>query len=140
NVTFGDDREDGLNDYVQTFDVDRLRLERYNETGEQGQNWNFQLDYVLPFGENHKFEAGYRTTLRGSDEHQYSDTLAVDGMINPDFRVSNDFGMRSGVHALYANYQRMLTERIGMQFGLRAEDAYLNTTNTSLDPSQQPAD
>ncbi|HMR19788.1 MAG TPA: outer membrane beta-barrel family protein, partial [Sphingobacterium sp.] len=140
NVTFGDDREDGVNDYLQTFDIDRFRQERYNETGERGQNWNFQLDYVLPLGENHKFEAGYRTILRGSDEHQHSDTLGVDGVVRTDFRVSNDFEMRSGVHALYVNYQRMLSDRIGVQVGLRAEDAYLNTVNASLDPAAQPVD
>jgi outer membrane receptor for ferrienterochelin and colicin len=140
NATFGDDREVGVNDYVQTFETDRFRQERYNETGERGQNWNFQLDYVLPLGDNHKFEAGYKTTLRGSDEHQYSDTLGSDGIVRPDFSVSNDFEMRSGVHALYANYQRMLSDRIGMQVGIRAEDAYLNTTNTSLDPALQSAD
>lgn len=138
NVTFGDDREEGVNDYLQTFDNNRFRQERYNETGEVGQNWNFQVDYILPLGENHKFEAGYRTILRSSDEYQYSDTLGMDEMIRPDFGVSNDFEMRSGVHALYANYQRMLSDRIGMQVGLRAEDAYLNTVNTSLDPALQP--
>src|SRR5690606_1275768 len=58
NVTFGDDSEEGENDYIQTFDVERLRQQRYNATGEHGQNWNFQLDYILPLGENHKFEAG----------------------------------------------------------------------------------
>jgi len=58
--------------------------------------------------------------------------------IVPDFGVSNDFEMRSGVHALYANYQRMLSGRIGMQVGLRAEDAYLNTLYKSLDPDVSP--
>ncbi len=138
NITFGDDREDGTNDYLQTFDNDRFRQERYNATSESGKNWNFQLDYVLPLGENHKFETGYRTILRNSDESQYSDTLSTAMNIVPDFGVSNDFEMRSGVHALYANYQRMLSGRIGMQVGLRAEDAYLNTLYKSLDPDVSP--
>lgn len=140
NVTFGDDSEEGENDYIQTFDVERLRQQRYNATGEHGQNWNFQLDYILPLGENHKFEAGYRTTLRNSDEHQYSDTLDMENVLQPDFGVSNDFKMRSGVHALYVNYQRMLSDRIGMQVGLRAEDAYLNSTISTLDPNRSPED
>lgn len=138
NITFGNDREDGENDYMQTFDIDRIRQKRYNETGERGQNWNFQLDYILPIGENHKFEAGYRSTLRSSDEHQYSDTLDHAGLMQPDFDVSNDFKMRSGVHALYVNYQRMLSQRLGMQVGLRAEDAYLKSTISTLEPSRNP--
>src|SRR5690606_4516705 len=54
--------------------------------------------------------------------------------------VSNEFEMKSGVHALYANYQRMLGERIGLQVGLRAEDAYLNTENKSVDPERIATD
>ncbi|NGF57893.1 TonB-dependent receptor [Parapedobacter sp. SGR-10] len=135
NITFGDDREDGINDYLQTFDNGRFREERKNQTSERGKNWNFQLDYVLPLGDNHKFEAGYRTILRNSDESQYSDTLSQDGNFKPDFDVSNDFEMQSAVHALYVNYQRMLTERLGMQVGLRAEDAFLHTVYASLDPN-----
>ncbi len=135
NVTYGNDSEDGINSYYQTFDNNRPRRERYNNTSEAGQNWNLQLDYVLPLGENHKFEAGYRGILRASDEHQHSDTLNFDNSLVPDYRVSNDFEMRSGVHALYANYQRMLTSRIGMQIGLRAEDAYLNSTIIGFDPN-----
>jgi outer membrane cobalamin receptor len=131
NVTYGNDKEDGTNDYVQTNPT--FVSKRFNETGEKGENWNFQLDYLLPLGENHKFEAGYRTTLRNSNDFQLSDTLA-NGLWIPDYTVSNEFEMKSGVHALYANYQRMLGERIGLQVGLRAEDAYLNTENKSVDP------
>src|SRR5690606_20896382 len=126
-------KEDGTNDYEQT--NPSFVSKRFNETGEKGQNWNFQLDYLLPLGENHKFEAGYRTTLRNSNDFQYSDTLANELWI-PDYTVSNEFEMKSGVHALYANYQRMLGERIGLQVGLRAEDAYLNTENKSVDPDR----
>lgn len=133
NVTYGNDEEEGTNDYVQT--NPSFVSKRFNETGEKGKNWNFQLDYLLPLGENHKFEAGYRTTLRNSNDYQYSDTLANDLWI-PDYTVSNEFEMKSGVHALYANYQRMLGERIGLQVGLRAEDAYLNTENKSVDPDR----
>lgn len=133
NVTFGHDKEDGTNDYIQ--ENPTFISKRFNETGEQGKNWNMQLDYVLPLGENHKFEAGYRTTLRTSNDYQYSDTLLNDDW-TADYSVSNEFEMKSGVHALYANYQRMLTQRIGVQVGLRAEDAFLKTENRTLDPQQ----
>lgn len=140
NVTYGNDEEDGVNSFFQTFDNGRARRERKNVTGETGQNWNFQLDYLLPLGDNHKFEAGYRTILRNSDESQYSDTLRSDNTFGPDYNVSNDFEMKSGVHSLYANYQRMLTDRIGMQVGLRAEDAYLNTTIVNMNEDLSESD
>lgn len=136
NVTYGNDKEDGTNNYVQTYDIGTIpESKRDNKTSEKGQNWNFQLDYVLPLGENHKFEAGYRGILRSSDESQESDKLSGGEMVR-DYDVTNDFEMTSGVHAFYANYQRMLSERIGFQFGLRAEDAYLNSTILSYQPDQ----
>lgn len=135
NITYGNDKEDGKNDYEQTFSYNSLNSVRKNRTSENGKNWNLQLDYVLPLGENHKFEAGYRSILRNSDEFQLSDTL-FNNVLVPDYNVSNDFGMRSGVHALYANYQRMLSSKIGVQLGLRAEDAFLNTTIESFDPER----
>lgn len=137
NVTYGNDKEDGTNDYIQTYYLPSLAEGRRNNvTSEKGQNWNFQLDYVLPLGENHKFEAGYRSILRSSDESQITDTLitGTENAFGQDYRSSNEFDMTSGVHALYANYQRMLSERVGIQFGLRAEDAYLNSKVRSFDP------
>lgn len=134
NVTYGNDKEDGENRFEQTYDIPSLvKSERYNKTKERGQNWNFQLDYVLPLGENHKIEAGYRGLLRNSTEDQYSERLVGEEFV-VDYKVTNDFEMNSGVHALYANYQRMLSTKIGMQVGVRAEDAYLNTTIKSYDP------
>lgn len=136
NVTYGHDKEDGTNAYTQTYDVATLPASiRNNTTHEKGQNWNFQLDYLLPLGENHKFEAGYRGILRATDERQYSERF-LNGAFETDYDVTNDFDMNSGVHAIYANYQRMLSSRIGMQFGLRAEDAYLNSTIQSYDPER----
>src|SRR5690606_37273251 len=103
-------------------------------TSELGRNWNFQLDYTLPLGEDHKFEAGYRSILRYADESQYSELLdTLTNEFATDFSVTNDFDMSSAVHALYVNYQRKLTDRLGAQLGLRAEQAYLNTSIYSFD-------
>ncbi len=134
NVSYGYDTEDGVNDFHQTFANDRAESKRTNTTSETGKNWNFQLDYVLPFSEDHKFEAGYRSILRNSDESQYSEEMdTVTLQYRPDYRIINDFNMESAVHALYVNYQRQLTEKFGAQIGLRAEQAYLNTDILSHD-------
>ena len=134
NVSFGYDTEDGVNDFHQTFANGNADLKRVNNTSESGKNWNMQLDYVLPLGENHKFEAGYRSILRYSDESQYSEELdSLTQQFLPDYRITNDFDMKSTVHALYTNYQRQLTEKLGVQLGLRAEQANLNTNILSHD-------
>jgi len=48
---------------------------------------------------------------------------------------TSDFDLTSSVHALYANYQNKLTDKISYQVGLRAEQAYLNSTYYSKDPA-----
>ncbi|MFZ4863149.1 TonB-dependent receptor domain-containing protein [Sphingobacterium sp. Mn56C] len=133
NVTYGSDKEDGTNTFYQTYDVNSRESRRTSTTYEKGKNWNMQVDYVLPLGENHKFEAGYRSIIRNSDENQLSDTLLSNNNWGRDYRASNYFDMESGVHALYANYQRQLGSRFGVQVGLRAEDAYLKTKITGFD-------
>lgn len=129
NVTYGYSGEEGINRFNQDYSEPPVGLyerSRLNNTEEDGHNINIQLDYVRPFGENRKFEAGYRTIVRRSMESQYSQVDSTMGLV-PDYRVSNDFEMVSRVHALYANYQSKLTEKLGYQVGLRAEQAYLDT-------------
>lgn len=135
NIGYGSDGEEGVNSFDQSFLSGSESEYRVNNTTEDGRNLNFQVDYVRPFDEDHKLELGYRSNIRISEDHQFS-RLGLNGAtLEPDYDVSNDFDMRSQVHALYTNYQRKLTERLGIQVGLRAEQAYLNTSYFSLDPS-----
>ncbi|MCL7988022.1 TonB dependent receptor [Sphingobacterium sp. lm-10] len=136
NVSFGYDTEEGTNDFNETFAGSRADILRNNQTSEMGRNWNMQLDYVLPLGENHKFETGYRSIIRTSEDAQYS-FVSRDGSGNllPDYFLSNEFDLKNEVHALYVNYQRMLTSRLGAQFGLRGEQMNLTSTYYNLDPA-----
>lgn len=141
NVSYGSDTEDGTNDFHQTYASGISDLIRNNTTTEKGRNWNFQLDYTLPFGENHKLEAGYRSMIRTSEDTQFSELMdSVSQVFQPDYRLSNNFDMTNAVHAVYANYQQKLTDRLGAQIGLRAEQASLHSTYYSLDPSVPEAE
>ncbi|WDF67969.1 TonB-dependent receptor [Sphingobacterium oryzagri] len=135
NVTYGNDSEEGTNDFYQTYASGIPDFQRNNITSEAGTNWNFQLDYTLPFAENHKLEAGYRSIIRNSEDSQWSDVFdPVQQEFQPDYAISNDFVLRNGVHAMYVNYQRMLTKKLGAQVGLRGEQTYLTSTYFNLDP------
>ncbi|MGK6349775.1 TonB-dependent receptor domain-containing protein [Parapedobacter sp. DT-150] len=136
DVDFGRETEEGVNRFDQTFtDPDMPLDRRINNTTEDGRRFRVQVDYVLPMSEEHKFEAGYSTSIRRSDEGQRSEYFEVEqDMLVPDYDLTNDFNMKDIVHALYANYQQKLTETLGFQVGLRAEQAYLNTEYISFDP------
>ncbi|WP_353181569.1 TonB-dependent receptor [Parapedobacter lycopersici] len=142
NFSFGRDTEDGVNTFDQTFsDPSGVQDKRVNNTGEDGRNLNVQVDYVRPFGKDQRVEAGYRTFIRRSNDSQHSAYFDVDqGTMLPDYDLTNDFEMESSVHALYANYRNKLTEKLGFQVGLRAEQAYLNTEYISFDPELSPED
>src|SRR5690606_23990187 len=137
NFSYGRSTESGMEHFNQTFtDPGTVPDRRVNDTDEDGRNINIQADYTLPFSENHKVEAGYRSTIRRNDEHQYSEHFdATSGQFITDYDISNDFNLEDIVHAVYSNYQNKITDKLGFQVGLRAEQAYLNTEYFSLDPS-----
>jgi len=134
NASYGRDKEDGTNDFSQNYTDGRKATSRKNVTSEDGKNINLQLDYVLPFSEVSKFEAGYRSQIRKSFDTQFSRSLDSIGNYVPDYRISNDFDFTSTVHAIYANYQNKLTDKIGYQIGLRGEQFELKSTYFSKDP------
>lgn len=140
NFRYGQDSEEGTNTFNQDFPSAVDNEYRINDGTEYGKNYNFQVDYLKPFGEDNRLEVGYRTHIRMTDDHQFS-RVGFNGLTpEPDYAVSNDFDMKNQVHALYANYQRKITEKLGLQFGLRAEQAYLNTSFLSLDPDVPAGD
>jgi len=136
NFSYGKDTEDGVNSFDQTYSMGLPASGRINQTSEDGSVMNIQLDYVLPFSEDSKFETGYRSIIRKSFDTQFSELLDNDqGQYFPDYTISNDFDMTSSVHALYANYQNKLFDKLGYQVGLRAEQADLNTIYFAKDPN-----
>src|SRR5690606_22763975 len=89
NIGYGSDGEEGVNSFDQAFAAGAGSEQRINNTTEDGRNFNVQLDYVRPFGENHKLELGYRSNIRMSEDHQFS-RLALNGAtLEPDYAVSN---------------------------------------------------
>lgn len=141
NLSFGRRTEDEYENIVQDFfdpagniSTSRIGMNRVNNVAEKMNNINLQLDYTRPLTDNSKLETGYRSTLRYSDEDQISDTLILNtNNFVRDRGLSNLFELEDIVHAVYANYQNQFTESFGMQVGLRAEQAYLNTDISGLD-------
>lgn len=137
NFSYGKSTEDGIQNFNQIFsDAGQSDDQRINNTSEVGKNVNIQIDYVLPFEEGHKLEAGYRTSIRHDDEEQISDSFdSESNSFIRDYDLTNRFELEDIVHSLYGNYQNRITDKLGFQVGLRMEQAYLNTVYESLDPS-----
>ncbi|NEU08797.1 TonB-dependent receptor [Flavihumibacter sp. R14] len=137
NFSFGQSSEDDQQQFHQEFfattgqrdSMDR----RINENSEFDANYNIQIDYSLPITGKQKFEAGFRTNLRKSDESQYSEVFStLNNEFNVDYGQSNDFDLDDQVYAVYSTYQNQITKTFGFQAGLRTEQAYLNTQYRGL--------
>jgi len=138
-LTFNFGFSKGSNDSYQVFDT-----EIYNQNGQtvvlplainsnngigNDKNYNIQTDYTLPIGKAGKFETGYRSQIRFSDNNTLARVLNnTSGNYDLDYLVSNDFNSKDQVHAIYANYQNQI-KNFGYQFGLRGENATLNTSS-----------
>ena len=92
NLGYGSDTEEGVNEFNQLFAQSALTDRRINNSSEDGRNFNIQFDYLKPLGENIQFEAGYRTNIRSTQDHQFSLTNQNGSML-PDYDVSNDFNL-----------------------------------------------
>lgn len=84
-----------------------------------------QADYVQPFGEEGKFEAGWRTSFRAIDNDYLVEEL-VDGQWGPLPGLSNNFRYREDIHAAYLIYGNK-QGRFSYQLGLRPEWSIVST-------------
>lgn len=137
NFSFGKNDQEGFQSFDQEFsNVNQLIDRRLNDNIDDNKTVNIQLDYVLPLGDDARFESGYSTKIRNTNENQFSESYDLGSEeFLPDYNLSNGFKMEDIVHALYGNYQNKLTSKLGFQFGLRLEQAYLNTEYEELDPN-----
>lgn len=84
-----------------------------------------QIDYVLPIGENSRFEAGYR----GNFQNQITDyTLEQENILTGDFfvndTITNIFDYTQNVNALYSQYGTKFN-KFSFLLGLRIENTQL---------------
>lgn len=106
-------------------DSDLIKYQRsINQQGDK--NILAQVDYVYPFDDGKKIEAGYRGTLR---EISSDVTLEqIDGMGGWELfgNFSNFFVYNEDVHAAYAIFENKM-DKWGYQLGMRLEQTYITT-------------
>lgn len=84
-----------------------------------------QIDYVRPFGEEGRFEAGYRGSIRRIDNDYLVEELKND-IWESLAGLSNDFNYDEDIHAAYAMYGNKYG-KFSFQLGLRAEYSDVKT-------------
>lgn len=132
NITFGRGNEDEIQNYNTTTsnyvyipNTTSSLIQQNLSTG-HFRNWNLQLDYTNPLTKNSTLEAGYRTTLSRNNSIFDADTLNGQNVFVNDPRISTNFIYDEKIHAIYGNYRHQFG-KFGVQAGLRAEKALINT-------------
>ena len=79
---------------------------------EQNNNIIVKTDYTHPFGESSKFEAGFKSTIKQFN----TDQSYLESIFDSDYNED--------VHALYTTLLYNFTDKLGVQLGARAEQAF----------------
>lgn len=92
-----------------------------------------KLDYVLPFKNAAKFEAGLKHTFTATENnlHAIMQDMVSGEWIN-DTSVSNNFSYTENVSAAYASFAGTL-KKISYTLGLRSELTSIHTESTTVD-------
>ena len=130
DIQFGEGHEDKSTfineDYTVTSQIspEPFQQERIAETEDEKESL-FQIDYVLPIGEDARFEAGYR----GDFENDVTDYVLEqedinDGSFFVNDTISNRFDYSENVNALYSQYGTKIG-KFSFLLGLRLENTQL---------------
>ena len=99
---------------------------RESETDNNGNHANIQVNYVHPFSETLRLEAGYEGQLRHSDQNYryYMTTYSAPAVLQEhmyDDQSSTHYLYNQQIHAVYATLGAKLFEKVSAQAGLRGE-------------------
>jgi len=99
-------------------------------------NWEFQIDYINKFHENHKVEAGYKGTLGREDSpvETYSGQTEMTAVF--DNTLYNRFLYNRDIHAFYATYSGKW-DALSYQVGLRGEYSNISTRSPGYGESKE---
>lgn len=111
-------------DFTEDANPEPFQREQIYQTEDQ-KEYLVQADYVLPIGEDSRFEAGYR----GSFENEITDYILeqediTDGSLFVNDTITNVFDYTENVNALYTQYGTKLG-KFSFLLGLRLEHTQL---------------
>lgn len=87
--------------------------------------YSAKIDYLKPFKNGAKFEAGLKSSFVKTDNNASYDSLR-NNMVVHDFGRSNHFIYNENINAVYVNYSRPLSKKLSGQLGLRLEHTHSN--------------
>jgi len=131
-----DETEDSSIDSANLL-TDSNKIAYQRSLNEQGDlNILTQIDYVYPFGNGKKFEAGYRGTIREISSDYKVEQIDDDGVFQPLAGFTNFFRYNEDVYAAYAIFENKM-DKWGYQIGFRAEQTFITTYQRETDQTDK---
>ncbi|HEX7241854.1 MAG TPA: TonB-dependent receptor, partial [Longimicrobiaceae bacterium] len=93
-----------------------------NESEDLSGDLTLQADYTRPLGKNGKVEAGYRGTLRDTEDDDRLSVFPSESAPVPAWRTGSGYLYEEDFHSLYVTLGHRLG-KLGVQAGVRAEQA-----------------
>ncbi|MFT6810379.1 MAG: ferric enterobactin receptor [Saprospiraceae bacterium] len=123
-IRYFDHTEDSDQIYTQeTTLADGSLGDKFTQTApndETERQWIGQVDYVHPFSEDGKLEAGFRTSFRDMTNDYVVNNVDIDGNEIPIPGLDNKFIYNENINAVYGIVGNK-SNKFSYQFGLRAE-------------------
>lgn len=121
----------GINEH-ETSDVNEANFntglsdKQYVSNLEKADDILLQADYIFPFNEKGKFEAGYKSNFRKIVNDYYVEEIDENGTASKIPELTNNLDYKEYISSLYAMIANE-KERITWQLGLRAEYSVIGT-------------
>lgn len=121
-----------LNNYTMNY-IDSLYPPDLQKQYDNSNNWvgNALINYVHPFNEKMKLEAGYQGIFRNVDNDFHLDKADMNNIYVNDINLNNHFKYSENISAIYGTLSKEW-KSVSLQFGLRLEQA-----NTKADQLTQ---
>ncbi|MDX5480300.1 MAG: TonB-dependent receptor family protein [Hymenobacteraceae bacterium] len=131
DLVYTNNADDETSEFREEYIGDPLRQNTFTE--DKNTRFTAQADYVHPFSEDSRLEAGFRSSLQRLDEDSrfYDYSFETNRFVFND-TISNHFVFDEHVHSLYANYGSKY-KSISYQFGLRAEQTITKSDQRTQD-------
>ena len=133
SATFSSDTDNDTSLITNSINGQASNVTQQSTTNGQKQSRNlFQVDYVLPLGQNSQFEAGYKGDFNALLTNYGVGDLDINGNYTPNLNYTNSLDYKEKINALYTQFGSKIN-KFSYLLGLRYEDSSIDinllTTN-----------
>lgn len=131
DIQFEDKVQDEASRYEELYfdkmyhPLDTTDYQQFSNNEEGNRRLGVNIDYVLPFEKEGKFEAGFQSSLRDIFNN-YKVREIIDNIENPNINFTNDFNYQEVIHGVYVNFGKKMGS-FSIQTGLRMEHSDVET-------------